>query len=140
MPLAGAHEQARCLRCHNDRGPVATFAARGCSGCHEDVHQSRLGPDCTSCHTQQETWFPTGMVERHARTRMPLVGTHAVVSCNRCHPGAFVGRFTPTDTECVTCHQDDLQRANNPPHIGLGWVADCNRCHIPTNWHQARPQ
>ena len=79
------------------------------------------------------------MAIAHARTRMPLVGAHATAACNRCHPGAFVGRFAPTDTECVTCHQLDLQNATNPPHIGLGWTADCNRCHIPTSWHQARP-
>ena len=37
VDLVGAHAQAECLRCHNDKGPVAVFDARGCSGCHEDV-------------------------------------------------------------------------------------------------------
>jgi hypothetical protein len=137
VPLDGAHADAQCLRCHNDRGPVATFAAKGCAGCHEDVHQGWLGATCTSCHAQV-TWFPVGMIERHARTRLPLVGAHAATACHRCHPGARVGRFQPTDTECLSCHQDDLQRAVNPPHLGLGWVDNCNQCHIPTDWHQAR--
>lgn len=35
-PLTGAHGRAACLRCHNDRGPVAAYAARGCAGCHVD--------------------------------------------------------------------------------------------------------
>lgn len=138
VPLPGAHGTARCIRCHNDRGPVRTFAQQGCVGCHEDTHQGWLGSDCTSCH-DQHSWVPQGMIERHARTRLPLFGVHAVTGCHRCHPGAMVGRFQPTDPECVSCHQEALQRATNPPHLGLGWVDDCNRCHIPTSWRQARP-
>jgi len=136
VALIGAHTQARCLRCHNDRGPVATFAARGCSGCHEDVHLGRLGKGCDECH-QRQTWRPTGMFERHAQTRFPLVGAHAVTSCRRCHVGAEVGVFTPTDVECVTCHQADLARAQNPNHVAFGWTQDCDRCHMPTTWAQA---
>ena len=32
VPLVGAHDQARCLLCHNDRGPVELFASKGCAG------------------------------------------------------------------------------------------------------------
>jgi hypothetical protein len=136
VPLDGAHAQARCLRCHNDRGPVAMFQARGCVGCHEDVHQGKLGVRCEECH-DQETWNPRGQIERHDRTRFPLSGAHLATACHRCHPGANVGNFVPTDTECVTCHRDDLAGTLNPPHIPLGWTSKCDRCHMPTDWHQA---
>jgi hypothetical protein len=134
--LSGAHDRANCLRCHNDRGPVQDFEAKGCIGCHEDVHLGQLGPNCTSCH-QTRTWMATGQRERHSRTRFPLIGIHASVACHRCHPGAEVGRFVPTDTECVTCHRNDLFAADNPNHINLGLVDRCDRCHIPTNWNNA---
>jgi hypothetical protein len=134
--LAGAHARATCILCHNDRGPVAVFAAQGCAGCHEDVHRGQLGPDCASCH-REETWQPFGQIERHARTRFPLVGVHAATACHRCHQGAEVGVFTPTDTECLTCHRTDLARAVNPNHAGLGWVDRCDRCHLPRTWNQA---
>ena len=134
--LSGAHNRANCLRCHNDRGPVQDFEAKGCVGCHEDLHQGQLGPNCTSCH-QTRTWLAVGQRERHSRTRFPLIGIHASVSCHRCHPGAEVGKFVPTDTECVTCHRVDLLGANNPNHINLGLVDRCDRCHIPTNWNMA---
>ena len=134
VKLEGAHQAAQCLRCHNDRGPVATFAANGCVGCHEDVHFGELGERCQDCHTEL-SWRPFGQVERHARTRFPLVGVHAATSCRRCHVGLEVGNFVPTDTECVTCHQDDLARTTN--HIGLGWVDRCDRCHLPSRWDQA---
>lgn len=136
VPLVGAHARASCLRCHNDRGPVAVFSARGCQGCHEDIHIGTLGTDCTSCHTQ-ESWNPVGQYELHSQTRFPLVGVHATTACHRCHVGAEVGRFTPTDTQCVTCHASDLARATNPNHVALGWVAHCDRCHLPRTWEQA---
>ncbi len=139
VALTGAHAQASCLRCHNDRGHVAVFASKGCSGCHEDVHQAQLGTDCQSCHLEHD-WRPYGQVERHDRTRFPLVGAHAVTSCHRCHAGAEVGRFVPTDIECLSCHREDLARAQLPDHFGLGWVDRCDRCHLPTTWNQAEIQ
>lgn len=136
VALNGAHADASCLRCHNDRGPVDVFAAQGCAGCHEDVHLGKLGSTCTKCH-EERTWQPGNQVELHARTRFPLVGVHRSVACNRCHQGAWVGNFVPTDVECVTCHRDELPRATNPNHITLGWVDRCDRCHLPSTWTQA---
>ena len=136
VALEGAHEQAQCLRCHNDRGPVAVFANKGCVGCHEDFHFGDLGPNCTQCHTEQ-TWQPFGMIARHDRTRFPLEGAHLTVACQRCHPGARVGNFIPQDPNCLSCHREDMLAANNPNHVGLGWVDNCDRCHYPVSWNQA---
>lgn len=137
VELVGAHKEAQCLRCHNDRGPVQTFRNKGCAGCHEDVHNGNLGTNCTSCH-DESGWYPRNAITRHNLTRFPLVGAHLSVSCNRCHPGSFVGNFSPTDHRCENCHQDDLLNTSNPPHLGLGWTQDCHRCHQPTRWTQAR--
>jgi hypothetical protein len=134
IPLRGAHEGALCLRCHNDRGPVADFWAQGCQGCHEDVHLGELGPRCASCHDER-SFVPAGQFELHYRTRFPLVGAHAQTACRRCHPGTEVGRFRPVDVACASCHQADLARTTN--HVGLGWVDRCDRCHMPTAWKQA---
>ncbi|MEM6993720.1 MAG: cytochrome c3 family protein [Myxococcota bacterium] len=136
VALHGAHEQALCLRCHNDRGPVATFAQRGCAGCHEDIHLGQLGTSCDQCHNER-TWRPNDMFVLHQRTRFPLEGAHAATSCRNCHEGAEVGRFVPVTTDCLGCHTDDLANALNPNHIGLGWVNRCDRCHQPTIWNQA---
>jgi len=134
VPLHGAHADASCLRCHNDRGPVSAFAAQGCSGCHDDVHQGDLGHDCTRCHGEQ-TWQPMNQVALHESTRFPLTGAHVTVACHKCHPGAFVGNFVPTDVQCVTCHRRDLLGTNNPNHVALGFTDHCERCHGPTDWH-----
>ena len=136
VPLYGAHLDAKCLRCHNDRGPTGVFAAKGCAGCHEDVHMGDLGVNCTDCHDEW-TWVPRDMVAMHNKTRFPLTGVHMTTACHRCHPGAFVGNFVPTDTECLTCHYYDLNKANNPPHAALGFVDHCDWCHTPRTWYEA---
>ncbi len=135
-PLSGAHEAAECLRCHNDRGPVEVFAQRGCMGCHVDPHGGKLGGTCASCHDETD-WRPKEDVAMHARTRFPLVGAHAAAACWSCHPGAQVGNFDRTSTECIACHRDDLAQATSPDHVAQGWVDDCQRCHLPTSWSDA---
>jgi hypothetical protein len=133
VPLVGAHSAAECLRCHNDRGPVAEFATQGCVGCHEDVHTGKLGKSCTDCHEQQN-WQPGAEIVRHTRTRFPLVGSHTATPCFRCHAGADVGNFDRASVECVDCHRDQLALATNPDHQVQGWTTACDRCHIPTTW------
>jgi len=135
--LRGAHATAQCLRCHNDRGPVTWFSARGCSGCHEDWHRGTLGTQCDDCH-EETRWQTNGMIARHALTRFPLTGAHAGAACWRCHPNADTGIFKRASTECVNCHQAALARAVNPPnHQVFGFVTNCQRCHSPVQWQGA---
>jgi hypothetical protein len=137
VPLRGAHAQAPCLMCHNDRGPTGQFAAKGCRGCHIDPHQGRLGVDCATCHEETD-WRPNAVIEKHDRTRFPLIGAHAAAACFRCHPGAQVGNFSGASTECATCHQADLARAVSPNHQANGWTSDCQRCHRPVGFVPAQ--
>lgn len=136
VALDGAHARAECIRCHNDRGPVQVFAARGCSGCHENVHRGQLGDRCVDCHTE-ETWKPKESIAEHARTGFPLVGAHAAVSCWRCHSGAQEGIFTGASTDCATCHASEAVAARSVDHVAQGWTANCQECHAPLAWSQA---
>ncbi|MDF1800552.1 MAG: hypothetical protein P1V81_15350 [Planctomycetota bacterium] len=140
--LAGAHTQAACLRCHNDRGPVRVFEARGCTGCHEDVHQGSLGASCSDCHGETD-WSEASMLGRsaidrlHRRSGFELVGAHALTSCDRCHAGSSRGLFGDAPKSCEACHVGDLQAAKAPDHISLGWVQRCDECHQPLTWQEA---
>jgi len=136
VELEGAHVRAECLRCHNDRGPVADFAARGCAGCHEDVHEGFQGEGCATCHEPTD-WRVLGAISDHARTRFPLVGAHAATACRHCHEGIEAGILGPLAVECISCHMQDLVSAVNPNHQSNGWVSRCDRCHIPTAWSGA---
>src|SRR5262245_46167018 len=131
--LEGAHAEAACLRCHNDRGPVAVYMNRGCGGCHVDPHKSSLGTECTRCHNQV-VWAPTGLIADHARTRFALDGVHAIVPCESCHDRATVGDFRNTPVDCDLCHRQDAVRAF-PPHVINGWNRRCERCHTPASWN-----
>lgn len=128
VPLNGAHAVAECLRCHNDRGPVALFSQRGCAGCHEDVHRAQMGADCTSCHGES-SWRPEGQIALHAATRLPLAGAHAALQCWACHEGAAVGNFRNADPQCASCHLDDYQATTDPDHATAGYPTTCQDCH-----------
>jgi hypothetical protein len=134
--LEGAHAKASCLRCHNNRGPVQRFAARGCAGCHVNPHQSAFGMNCADCH-DKTSWIIKNAREIHRNTRFPLTGAHVAVSCFRCHEGAPVGNFKGEVASCESCHQEAL--ANAPSfHIPAGLTHDCQRCHVPFTWHRRR--
>jgi hypothetical protein len=132
-PLRGAHAAVRCLYCHNDRGPVQQFAAKGCAGCHEDVHRGQLGRQCKDCHDEQ-TWRPSEQIAKHDRTRFPLVGAHVAVACFRCHPGAQVGNFSGASSACEHCHAQDVARSQTFDHRAQGFDQDCQQCHRPIAW------
>ncbi|MEZ5988779.1 MAG: hypothetical protein R3F30_06595 [Planctomycetota bacterium] len=136
VPLNGEHARAECLRCHNDSGPVAVFAARGCAGCHEDWHRGTLGKDCKVCH-DEESWHPREQIARHNLTRFPLVGAHAGVACWACHEGAPAGEFQKVSTDCASCHLERALKVTSPNHAGNGWTSNCQRCHSPIAWKGA---
>jgi hypothetical protein len=134
--LEGAHADATCLRCHNDRGPVSFYVARGCGGCHPDPHASALGQNCERCH-EQRNWRPTGSIADHARTGFHLVAAHAVAPCESCHLQAAIGQFRGAPRQCELCHQANLATATSPDHIANGWTTNCERCHTPAGWGAA---
>lgn len=133
VALTGAHDGAQCLRCHNDRGPVAQFAQRGCRGCHDDIHRGQMGSNCVSCHSESD-WTPIGAMAAHSRGRFPLMGAHAAAGCARCHKAADSGEFTGADPRCVSCHRDDIARPKGFDHIQAGLTSGCERCHTPMSW------
>lgn len=135
--LQGAHATASCLLCHNDRGPVQQYAARGCAGCHADPHLTRLGANCKDCH-EERSWYPREAILVHDRTRFPLVGSHAATACFRCHPGAQVGNFAGAPVQCEQCHEADYLRTTNPNHAQVSFPRDCDQCHLPFAWSTAR--
>lgn len=102
--LEGAHAGAGCLACHNDRGPVTTYIARGCGGCHPDPHASVLGSACQKCHSQTD-WKRTGSVAESVETRFHAIPAHSVPPCQHCHvsPTGVISQQAPT--QCRLCHQ-----------------------------------
>jgi hypothetical protein len=129
-PLTGKHADVRCASCHKpaagDTVPVfKPVAHRECSACHSDPHHGRFQGACSDCHVT--TGF--NVIDRghfdHDRTRFPLRGLHASVTCAKCHDATGVKGKNPPFATCTACHAD--------PHAGgatlAGAAVDCDACH-----------
>jgi len=120
--LHGRHEELQCVACH--RGSMEEELPLSCHECHQtsDVHEGVLGELCESCHSELG-WLSSIRFD-HDISSFPLIGTHAVVSCEQCHADK---RFGETASACVDCHaKDDV-------HLGgLGEL--CADCHNPNGW------
>jgi hypothetical protein len=123
FPLRGAHGSLACQACHKGTLGEEDLDAT-CQGCHaqDDVHAQQLGAACGACHS--ETAWTADVFFEHDLSRFPLLGQHAVVACEQCHPST---RFRDAEIECISCHRyDDVHR------LRLG--ADCASCHNPNGW------
>jgi hypothetical protein len=137
FPLSGGHGVAACADCH--RAGRAT--PRACAGCHADPHEGRLGVACDACHGPAD-FKDTRARERHARTRLPLTGAHALLDCAACHVAAAARTWSDVPAACFACHEDDYRRPGlHPTHDGSGGAApfpqSCEVCHRPLAWTPA---
>jgi hypothetical protein len=118
--LHGAHDRLACEQCHHEAPRTYLGLAQECEGCHENVHGADSSPECGACHTQ-EAFQPAAKFE-HARS-FPLVGAHAAVGCEECHPRSDPELVTfdrVNGTRCQDCHED--------PHR-VAFREDCVSCH-----------
>jgi hypothetical protein len=147
-PLSQAHANIEgdndCSKCHESGNKVV---ARLCLDCHKDLGseisatrglhgRQYASKPCEECHvehvgrrTKLIRW-PGGAPERidHGLTGWPLDGSHAKVTCQKCHAKtSSQGRaqFVGTRNACAACHKD--------PHAGR-FATDCQRCHAATEW------
>jgi hypothetical protein len=127
FPLRAAHAQASCNACHTGRVAEQELAV-DCYGCHraDDVHRGNLGKDCADCHGQDS--FSGRVSFDHELTGFPLLGLHAMASCESCHRDH---RFEEQKVACHSCHAvDDVHEGT------LG--ARCEDCHNPNGWARWR--
>lgn len=137
FPLEGAHQGASCASCHVSLD-FAKASAR-CASCHEDVHRGELGVDCARCHTPRSFVDQAGLVRMHETTRFPLRGSHLTAPCASCHQASGSGQpqYANRPSECVSCHQQDYERAATPPHASAGFPTACGACHAENGWQGA---
>ena len=94
--LAGVHAETDCVKCHKpetqpDNVLMTRYRPMGmrCEDCHEDIHfgQFREGGlvNCDTCHPFPSSWHDLDF-DHNTDSQFPLDGTHATVSCEKCHP------------------------------------------------------
>ncbi len=136
FPIVGAHLQTSCEGCHGGRAPegglrrmaLTEVRAAGCVACHEDPHRGQLARDCAQCHDEHRFTPSRYDEERHAQTRLPLLGAHQAIPCEVCHTRDLPGdvqrfRWEGSPSACATCHDD--------PHRGQFGEQSCADCHAP---------
>lgn len=133
-PLTGKHVDVACAKCHLTTAgaeiklAVAQFKPlphADCIACHRDPHAGRMHGTCSSCHVTSSFSAIGGRNFSHERTRFPLLGKHADVSCEQCHVQYPKHIDRPPFATCTSCHIDY--------HRGqarvAGFAVDCAYCH-----------
>ncbi len=125
FPLTGAHISLACAQCHINN--QFTGLDTTCVSCHakDDAHNGQFGTDCGTCHSTT-AWLPATF--DHARTKFPLTGAHASLSCAKCH---INNNFTKLSTVCASCHADPAF------HASLFTNLSCDQCHNTSAWSPA---
>ncbi len=125
FPLRAAHEVLKCGDCHKGK----PLKGQGCTHCHEDFHQGKLGVRCEECHRSQ-SWQVPAFLSRHRQSRLPLLGGHALLACADCHKQR--GDFRAVSIRCAGCHEPP----RHPNHSAL--PSHCEDCHTAYGWSPAR--
>ena len=139
FPLTGKHQVVDCAKCHVPAGARAddssshVFAGlshAACTDCHKDPHAGALGPDCRQCHITEGWLLIQGDAFDHSRTRYPLLGRHAAVTCAGCHSQ---DRKKPDFTACSSCHGD----AHDSAELARPRLMQCEDCHTVEGFRPA---
>ena len=123
FPLKGKHAKVSCDKCHN-RQIGEKKLRMDCFACHQfgDAHRGKQDNECDRCHNQ-ESWS-TDVFFDHDLTNFPLIGQHAIVTCEECH---LSNVYKGTKKDCVSCHKphDKHEQTLGPK---------CASCHNPNSW------
>ncbi|MFZ4576933.1 MAG: hypothetical protein ACOYOB_00955 [Myxococcota bacterium] len=133
--LDGKHKDVACAKCHKAEGKAGVYrglAFAKCSDCHKEPKENHSGgKDCATCHSVQG-WTVVAAkagADLHERTKLPLRGRHAEITCEKCHSTKEkvkgIERFAKVDRKCASCHRE--------PHAGR-FGQDCSACHGVSDW------
>lgn len=130
--LTGAHQKTPCAKCHMvkpELGPEVQYRNfvfyESCRSCHKDVHGGAFSADCKQCHSTSG-WRPPLTLSSfdHSRTKYPLLGKHAGLSCRQCHKSENFSAGLPHE-RCLDCHQD----VHGGQFVRRADGGDCGSCH-----------
>ncbi|MCK4833267.1 MAG: cytochrome C [Gammaproteobacteria bacterium] len=119
FPLIGMHATTPCEECHLSAEYGSTESA--CNQCHasDDVHKTRLGTDCASCHNPNawDAW----LFDHDKASTFKIDGAHKKLGCYDCHQTTSNGKLQASK-DCISCHR------SRDIHNRL-FGRQCGRCH-----------
>lgn len=122
FPLRGKHKKVNCEQCHKNSSEDDLGAK--CYRCHKhnDIHLGKMSEACSRCHN--ESGWGREVFFEHDITLFPLIGMHAVTTCEECHQ---VSNYKDATKKCVVCHE------GRDKHKGR-FGERCGFCHNPNSW------
>jgi len=124
FPLIGMHATVQCEECHLTNEYSTTKST--CNVCHaaDDVHKTKLGTDCNSCHNPN-SWF-TWLFDHNKATDFKIDGAHKKIGCYDCHKTKSTGKLEASK-DCISCHRSsDIHNRSFGRH--------CGDCHNTKNF------
>lgn len=129
LPLEGAHAEADCEACHQER--VFVGLTQECVACHEepDYHRGQFGDTCERCHTVM-AWAPAQLrfhifrLDHAIQDNAVEDGGQDDLACETCHTETY------TEHTCYGCHDHDpaeLLAAHDAADVTD--VTQCVECH-----------
>jgi len=116
-----------------------------CSTCHMSQYTATDDPphvslsyptDCTACHTT-DAWSPSTFIHDLETQGFLLDGAHEALNCSSCHEDWE----PPTEIRTcasASCHLDNYQASENPPHETMSFSQGCVDCHTTSSWVPAQ--
>ena len=129
LSLANGHFKVKCVTCHDRGNDKPPSKGSTCESCHKPIHVAKFGTNCKTCHASIK-WV--GLAEsvgrdNHGKTRYPLAGKHAAVTCGACHKASapVPKRYRGLEFgACASCHED----VHKGEYKALA-NGDCAKCH-----------
>jgi len=119
---ATAQPSQRCVACH-----LSEY-----QGVSHPPHPGVRPTTCGTCHLDT-SWHPYRL--DHS---WPLEGAHAKANCFDCHRGE-PRTFEGTSKECLTCHGDKREQANQKVKHHDQFGTTCQKCHSTVAWKPTLP-
>ena len=121
-PVDSSPRSQRCVTCH-----LAEY-----QGVSHPPHAGVRPTTCGSCHLDT-SWHPYRL--DHS---WPLEGAHSKANCFDCHRGE-PRQFEGTSKQCLSCHGDDRDRANQQLARHAQFGTSCQTCHSTALWQPTLP-
>lgn len=124
FPLIGMHAATQCEECHLSAKYGNTESE--CNQCHanDDIHKTRLGTDCKSCHNPNS--WDIWLFDHDKASSFIIDGAHKELGCYDCHQTES-NEKPEASKDCISCH-----RSRDIHNRQFG--RQCGDCHSTKNF------
>ncbi len=142
FPLIGAHNNLSCVDCHlSETNQRYDRIGNDCINCHLEDYNATANPNhasigfsqnCVDCHNPFNADWISDQINHDF---FPLTLGHDIKDCKQCH---LTDNYSAAVPDCITCHQEDFNNAQDPNHLISSFTTECMSCHTThPDWQPA---